>query len=437
VKKTLRSICIVALFLLALTLAFSGQVVAESSEESGELFEYIKGEIVVSVEKDSDIASIQGTDEAIRKSTLLKQSGFQVVDSLLDSNQPDSSQAMGNDFKSDVVEKMGLVYLVEYSDAKYKDIDKAKEELEESLKSLGLKVRYIQENYAMHALEAVPEEILPAMHPNQRWHYNMIRVPEAWGITPGSSSTRIAVLDTGIDSNHSSLKNLVNTSLGRSFVGGSTADVQGHGTHVAGTIASYGAVSGVMQNATLIPVKVLNDRGSGSMFGIQQGIIHATSVDSDVINMSLGGGGYDRGMDEAIQTANSRGTIVVAASGNDGIGKVSYPAAYSGSIAVGSVTSNETRSSFSNYGSELDVMAPGSNIYSTIPNNRYVSMSGTSMATPHVAGVVGLMRSANPSLSVTQTRAILNNTAQPAGPSIQYGHGIVDAHAAAQAANGR
>src|SRR5690625_7022843 len=78
-----------------------------------------------------------------------------------------------------------------------------------------------------------------------------------------------------------------------------------------------------MQNATLIPVKVLNDRGSGSMFGIQQGIIHATSVGSDVINVSLGGGGYDRGMDEAIQTANSRGTIVVAASGNDGIGKVS------------------------------------------------------------------------------------------------------------------
>src|SRR5690625_7802073 len=101
----------------------------------------------------------------------------------------------------------------------------------------------------MDALEAVIEERLAAMHTNQRWHYSMIRVPEAWGITAGSSSTRIAVLDTGIDSNHSSLKNLVNTSLGRSFVGGSTADVQGHGTHVAVTISSYGAVSGVMRNA--------------------------------------------------------------------------------------------------------------------------------------------------------------------------------------------
>src|SRR5699024_2569630 len=158
-------------------------------------------------------------------------------------------------------------------------------------------------------------------------------------------------------------------------------------THVAGTIASYGSVSGVMQDATLIPVKVLNDSGSGSMFGIQQGIIHAASVNSDVINMSLGGGGYDRGMDEAIQTANNRGTIIVAATGNDGIGRVSYPAAYSGSIAVGSVTSSKTRSYFSNYGPELDVMAPGSNIYSTLPNSWNDYVYGTSMARPHVAGV--------------------------------------------------
>src|SRR5699024_3936212 len=119
---------------------------------------------------------------------------------------------------------------------------------------------------------------------------------------------------------------------------------------------------------------------------------YAASIDADVINMSLGGGGYFQGMEEAIDTANSQGTIVVAASGNDGARNVSYPAAYSGSIAVGSVTSSKTRSSFSNYGPELDVMAAGSNVYSTLPNNQYDALSGTFMASTHVAGVMALIR---------------------------------------------
>src|SRR5699024_7027203 len=102
----------------------------------------------------------------------------------------------------------------------------------------------------------------------------------------------------------------------------------------------------------------------------QQGITYAASIDADVINMSLGGGGYDRGMDEAIQVANSQGSIVVAASGNDGAESISYPAAYSWSVAVGSVTSSQTRSSFSTYGPELDVMATGSDSYSTLQDDQ-------------------------------------------------------------------
>ena len=416
-------------------LAFSGQVFAESSNESDTSFDYIKGELVISVEADSDKASIKSTDGANLKLAKLEESGFQVADSLIDSIQSNSPQAMSNEFKMDVMDKMGLVYLIEYPEAKYKNIDKAKEELKKKLKDSGLKVRYIQENYTMHALEAVPEKVAPAdIHPNQTWNYEMIKAPEAWETTPGSSSTKIAVLDTGIDSEHPNLSDFVDTSLGKSFVGGDTGDRAGHGTHVSGTIASYGEVSGVMQDATLIPVKVLGDDGSGSMYGIQQGITYAASVDADVINMSLGGGGYDRGMEEAIEAANSQGTIVVAASGNDGAENVSYPAAYDSVIAVGSVDSSETRSSFSNYGPELDVMAPGSDIYSTTPGGTYETMSGTSMASPHVAGVVGLIRSADPDVSVDEARTILNDTAQSSGSELEYGHGIVDAHAAVQAA---
>src|SRR5699024_5757549 len=270
-KNSLRLISTVTLSLVALIvmLVFSGQAFAESSKDSDQLFDYIKGELVVSIEEDSDNKSIQSTDKLIRESAQLEKIGFQIVDSLLASEQSDS-QFMSDDFKRDVVDQMGLVYLVEYSGEKYEDFEKAKEELEIALEDLGLKVRYIQGNYTMQAIEKAPEDFSPAMHPNQRWHYDMIKAPEAWTITPGSHHTRVAVLDTSIDSNHPSLRNLVNTSLGRSFVGGNTGDVNGHGTHVAGTIASYGSVSGVMQDATLIPVKVLNDSGSGSMFGIQQ-----------------------------------------------------------------------------------------------------------------------------------------------------------------------
>src|SRR5699024_1916127 len=384
----------VILFLTAFigALVFSGQVFAETSNVSDASFETINGQLVISIEADSK-KSMQNIDDTIFSSAKLEENGFHVKDSLLNNIQSQSSQTLSQDFKIDVIDKMGLVYLIEYAESEYNDIDKAKEELEKTLNDLGLNVRYVQENYTMHAIETAPEKVSPtSMHPNQAWHYEMIKAPEAWEITSCSSNTRIAVLDTGIDSTHPSLSDFVNTSLGRSFVGGDTGDRAGHGTHVAGTIASYGEVSGVMQSATLIPVKVLGDNGTGSMYGIQQGIIYAASIDADVINMSLGGGGYFQGMVEAIDTANSQGTIVVAASGNDATSTFSYPAAYSGSIAVGSVTSNKTRSSFSNYGPELDVMAPGSNVYSTLPNYQYGSLSGTSMASPHTAVVMGLIR---------------------------------------------
>ncbi|SDY28654.1 Subtilase family protein [Evansella caseinilytica] len=411
---------------------FSGNVLANDEVKKED---YVDGQLIVSVDASFDskgkpmLQALTSTSKLLNAE--LKKNGFEVADSLLEVKGNDSVDIFSDSFKEEAAKNTGFVYLVEYSTDAYASIDDAKKALEKQLTDIGLKVKYVSENFTVElSAEAAEEVIQPAMHANQRWHYEMIRAPQAWNITTGSRNVRMAVLDTGIDSSHPNLANLVNTSLGRSFVGGTPADVHGHGTHVAGTIASYGSVSGVMQNATLISVKVLDNSGSGTIYGIQQGILYAASINADVINMSLGGGSYNQGMNDAIQTAVNSGTVVVAASGNNGASSISYPAAYSGAIAVGSVTSSRTRSSFSNYGSGLELMAPGSNIYSTYPNSRYATLSGTSMATPHVAGVAGLIRSVNPNLSAAQVRTILRNTAQYAGSSTQYGYGIVDAYAA-------
>ncbi|WP_010283106.1 S8 family peptidase [Bacillus timonensis] len=425
----------IAIVVLLVFTMFAGTSFANQPDQAKGNQDFIEGELIVSVEPKngkSDI-TIQSEQSIKAQEDVLNSKGFTIIDTL-HVEESSVKPLVSKSFNKKVVEKMGLVYLVKYSPDQYKSSNIAKKELRNELKNLGFKLRYISENYKMMAIEGTAT--IQAVHQNQKWHYDMIKAPEAWTITNGSNAVKVAVLDTGIDHNHPSLANFVNTSLGKSFVGGTTMDVQGHGTHVSGTIASYGTVSGVMQNATLIPVKVLGDDGSGSLYGITQGILYAADIDADVINMSLGGGGYNQSMDEAVQTAVAQGTIVVAASGNDGASSISYPAAYDSVIAVGSVTSNRTRSSFSNYGSGLELMAPGSSIYSTYPNSRYTTLSGTSMATPHVAGVAGLLRAANPDISVAEARQILRDTAQEAGSFTQYGYGIVDAHAAVVAASG-
>ncbi|UCZ54269.1 S8 family serine peptidase [Bacillus shivajii] len=431
--KKLLSLSIMILMLVSL---FAGTTFAQEGPIETIDHDYIEGQLVISVSSESiaDLRRSINSPNHILNDDAIKEKGFEVVDSLLG----DGNKGLSQEFRRNAEESMGFVFLIEYATNAYESTDQAKNVLDDALTDLDLDVRYVTENMKMHVLEeaVVSGDVSVSMHDNQEWHYEMINAPQAWDITTGSNNVRMAVLDTGIDSSHPNLSNLVDTSLGRSFVGGDAEDRQGHGTHVAGTIASYGSVSGVMQEASLVSVKVLDDNGSGTLYGIQEGILYAADINSDVMNMSLGGGGYNQGMDDAVQTAVNAGTIVVAASGNDSSSNISYPAAYSGSIAVGSVTSSGTRSSFSNYGDGLELMAPGSDIYSTYPNGQYATLSGTSMASPHVAGVAGLMRAVNPDITVSEARSILQDTAQNAGSFYEYGHGIVDAYAAVQLAGG-
>jgi subtilisin family serine protease len=189
---------------------------------------------------------------------------------------------------------------------------------------------------------------------------------------------------------------------------------------VAGTIAAvnngFGA-TGVAYNSRIMPVKVLSDSGSGSYSGVAQGIRYAVDNGADVINMSLGGGSTDSAVQSALQYASSRGVIVVMAAGNAGAAQPGYPAsnATSWGLAVGAVNSSNQMASFSNRAGSNSSMryvtAPGVQVYSTLPNGGYGFLSGTSMAAPHVAGVVALMLSANPNLTDAQVRQIITTTA--------------------------
>jgi serine protease len=223
-------------------------------------------------------------------------------------------------------------------------------------------------------------------------------------------------------------------------------DDHGHGTHVCGTIAQATntttavGCAGIAYKATILPVKVLNKYGSGTNAMVANGIYWATDHDAKIINMSLGSSYGDLTLYNAIKYAYSRGVVIVCASGNNN-GAVSYPAAYSTEcIAVGATDFYGRRCSFSNFGSSLDIVAPGQYIVqqtlassSNLSVFSYLSWAGTSMASPHVAGVAALVWSKNPTFTRDQVKAALLSTAKDlgsAGFDIYFGNGLLDANAA-------
>jgi subtilisin len=273
------------------------------------------------------------------------------------------------------------------------------------------------------------------------WGLDMIKAPAVWGNGYTGNGIVVAVIDTGVDYNHNDLKNNIWTNTkeiagngidddgngyiddvqGWNFNGNNnnTLDDNGHGTHVSGIIAGenngYG-VTGVAYNAKIMPVKALNSSGSGSYSAIAKGIYYAVDNGANIINLSLGGDASSQTLKSAIEYASSKGVIVVMASGNEGGSVPGYPARYAdkSGIAVGAVNKEGNLTDFSNRagGNQLAyVTAPGQSIYSTVPGNEYANYSGTSMASPYVAGVVALMLSANPTLTETQVREIITSTA--------------------------
>ncbi len=264
----------------------------------------------------------------------------------------------------------------------------------------------------------------------------IVSARSAWALTHGAG-VRIAILDTGIDQDHPDLAGKIATNV--NFTSAPTVDDQyGHGTHVAGIAAAATnngeGVAGTAYDARLGNYKVLGDSGSGYYSWIAAGITRATDDGATVINMSLSGGSGSSLLLDAVNYAVANGTVVAAAAGNSGNTKAGYPAAYANCIAVAATTSTDAKASFSTYGSWVDVAAPGSGIFSTIPNHanrlgttNYGSLSGTSMATPFVAGGVALVRAATPSLTAAQARtAVEGGCTRIAGTGTYWVHGRLD-----------
>lgn len=271
-----------------------------------------------------------------------------------------------------------------------------------------------------------------------------IEAPAAWDKTTGSNDVIVAVIDTGIDFTHPDLaanmwtnpneiagngvdddqNGVIDDIYGFNAItnGAANGDDHGHGTHCAGTIGGRGdnsiGVAGVNWNIKLMSIKFLDSNGSGSTYDAIEGIEYTTALKNKgfpivATSNSWSGGGYSSALYNAINQAKQAGVLFIAAAGNAGMNNDSYnvyPANYSldNIISVAASDQYDSKASFSNYGVQtVDIAAPGVSIASTVPGNKYAWMSGTSMATPHVAGAVGLLRAYNPSLSWQETRDLI------------------------------
>jgi minor extracellular protease Epr len=269
----------------------------------------------------------------------------------------------------------------------------------------------------------------------QDWGIRRTEAPAAWSSSFTGKGVKIAVVDTGI-AKHEDLI----IAGGASFTSYTTSyhDDNGHGTHVAGIIGArnngYGTV-GIAHEASLYAVKVLGQDGSGYLSEVIAGIDWSITNKMDIVNLSLGTTIASTSLQQIVDKAYSQGVLVVAAAGNngrvDGTGDtVEFPARYDSVIAVSATDSKDARASFSATGSTIEVAAPGVNIMSTYPSNRYVSMSGTSMAAPYAAGNLALLKQAYPTLSHNQLRNKLREHVVDlgtAGKDNWFGFGLIQA----------
>ncbi|MEH6611141.1 MAG: S8 family serine peptidase [Halioglobus sp.] len=344
-------------------------------------------------------------------------------------------------------------------------------------------VLHAEPNYRVSTYASTNDEALSV-----QWHYPLINLPAAWDTSTGVADVVVAIIDTGILSAHPDLQGQLVP--GYDFVRNPLVSGDGdgidpnpedpgngvepgassfHGSHVGGTVAAAGnngiGVAGVAYGARIMPLRALGGSGGGSSYDVSQAVRYAAGLANDsgtvppqradVINLSLGGESFSQLSQALFREVHEAGVIVVAAAGNEGSTRASYPAAYDKVISVSAVDAQASLASYSNRGSRIDIAAPGGNNSADLNGDgypdgvlstgrsasgfAYVFLSGTSMAAPHVAGVMALMKSVNPELTAADIDALLESgeltdDLGSAGRDDLYGHGLINAQSAVTAA---
>lgn len=283
-------------------------------------------------------------------------------------------------------------------------------------------------------------QISPSMVPNdtnfnKQWGLPKINAPSGWDITQGSSSVKIAVLDTGVNVNHPDLINKLAPGWNVVDNNNDVTDLNGHGTLMMG-IAGGQTNNNIGIAGLGIEPKIMMVRISNNAYGwayssdMAEAIIYAADNGAKVISISFGGTSASTTVRNAVNYAVSKGVFITAAAGNSGSSQVNYPAAYDNVVAVGATDSNDQKASWSNFGPWVDVTSPGVSIYSTNENGGYSYSSGTSPATPFVAGLAALMLSKNPNLTPLQVENYIESFSDDLGSNGRddiFGYGRINA----------
>lgn len=284
-----------------------------------------------------------------------------------------------------------------------------------------------------------PNDLL--YHEQYQWNLPVIHTEAGWDITRGDEHIIIAVVDSGVDLNHPDLRRRLTNGYNVLENNDFPDDDNGHGTHVAGIIASETnnreGVAGITWYNKIMPVKAMSAEGYGTTFDVAKGIIWAVDHGADVINLSLGNYQPSSLLKESVDYAYDHNVVLIAAAGNENTSQPSYPAVYPEVLSVAAVSYTGQRAPFSNYVDYIDVTAPGVQISSTYFNQQYAALSGTSMASPHAAGLAGLLLSANPDLTNREVIDIIKNTAYDLGipgADSDFGSGLIDVKNALEAA---
>ncbi|HEX7055574.1 MAG TPA: S8 family peptidase [Bacilli bacterium] len=269
-----------------------------------------------------------------------------------------------------------------------------------------------------------PEQKIP-------WGVKRIKAPLVWKRSKGNR-VKIGVVDTGVDFRHPDLRACLARGINLFNQYTLPYDDNGHGTHIAGTIAAYNPTSGmtgVAPKAIIYPVKAFDRSGSAFVSDIIMGIDWCVANRMDIINMSFGMKPRSEALLEAVKAAYRSGVIIVSSSGNDGLkGSVDYPARFPQTIAVGASNKQNKIASFTNRGKEIDAYAPGAQIFSTWTAGKYNELSGTSMATSHVTGLIALILAYRPGLSLKKVKRVLKLSSSPVSASKKNpGVGLVNA----------